>query len=343
MSPELVEKVFEPFFSTKPEGKGTGLGLSMVYGFVKQTGGHIKIYSELGHGTTVKIYLPRSQQQEDLEVLQVDLPVEGGKETILVAEDDDGVRATVVEMLQELGYRVLRAPDAGAAMAIIESGMPIDMLFTDVVMPGSLKSSEMARKAKEQLPSLAVLFTSGYTENSIVHGGRLDAGVQLLSKPYTREALARKVRHVLDLGRSPRGGGEKASAAAAPVHSPDGAPPTPSQQRVLLVEDNALIRMASADMLADLGYTVVEAASAEEALPLLENGKIDILVTDLGLPGMSGEEFCRTVRQRWATMGIVFATGANHGPDLGDSSRTALLPKPHGLEDLKKALEAVAE
>jgi PAS domain S-box-containing protein len=343
MSPELVEKVFEPFFSTKPEGKGTGLGLSMVYGFVKQTGGHIKIYSELGHGTTVKIYLPRSQQQEDLEVLQVDLPVEGGKETILVAEDDDGVRATVVEMLQELGYRVLRAPDAGAAMAIIESGMPIDMLFTDVVMPGSLKSSEMARKAKERLPSLAVLFTSGYTENSIVHGGRLDAGVQLLSKPYTREALARKVRHVLDLGRSPRGGGEKASAAAAPVHSPDGAPPTPSQQRVLLVEDNALIRMASADMLADLGYTVVEAASAEEALPLLENGKIDILVTDLGLPGMSGEEFCRTVRQRWAKMGIVFATGANHGPDLGDSSRTALLPKPHGLEDLKKALEAVAE
>ncbi len=198
MSPELIEKVFEPFFSTKPEGKGTGLGLSMVYGFVKQTGGHVKIYSELGHGTTVKLYLPRSIGDEDLEAVALDGPVEGGLETILVAEDDEGVRVTVVEMLQELGYSVLNAPDASAALTIIESGIPIDMLFTDVVMPGLLKSADLARKAKDRLPHLAVLFTSGYTENSIVHGGRLDAGVQLLSKPYTREALARKIRHVLD-------------------------------------------------------------------------------------------------------------------------------------------------
>ncbi|KQV36214.1 PAS domain S-box protein [Rhizobium sp. Root1204] len=337
MSPELIEKVFEPFFSTKPEGKGTGLGLSMVYGFVKQTGGHVKIYSEPGQGTTVKMYLPRSVQQEDVEVALSEGPVEGGQETILVAEDDEGVRTTVIEMLQELGYRVLKANDAAAALSIIESGIQIDMLFTDVVMPGPLKSSEMAKKAKERLPHLAVLFTSGYTENSIVHGGRLDAGVQLLSKPYTREALARKIRHVLN-NEKQRG---VAQERQDQVSTSTPRPVAQTTSRVLLVEDDPLIRMASADMLADLGVDVLEAGSAEEALPLLEQGGFDVLVTDLGLPGMSGEKFCQVVRQRWPEIGIVFATGASHGPQLVDQSRTALLMKPHGINDLKRALEAV--
>ncbi len=300
ISADLIEKVFEPFFSTKPEGKGTGLGLSMVYGFVKQTGGHVKIYSEVGHGTTIKMYLPRSTSQEDLEVVTLDGPVEGGPETILVAEDAEGVRAAVVEMLQELGYRVLKAPDASAALTILESGMPIDMLFTDVVMPGLLKSAELARKAKDRLPHIAVLFTSGYTENSIVHGGKLDPGVQLLSKPYTREALARKIRYVLNnekqvtLSVSERDESDQESGASA-------APADATGLRVLLVEDNALIRISDADMVSDLGYDVCEAGSAEEALPLLEKGEIDILITDLGLPGMSGENFrskCDAVGRR---------------------------------------------
>ncbi|EPE96451.1 hybrid sensor histidine kinase/response regulator [Rhizobium grahamii] len=338
MPPELIEKVFEPFFSTKPEGKGTGLGLSMVYGFVRQTGGHVKIYSEPGHGTTVKIYLPRSMQQEDLEVGNSDLPIEGGPETILVAEDDEGVRMTVVEMLQELGYRVLKAPDAAAALSIIESGVHIDMLFTDVVMPGPLKSSEMARKAKERLSHLAVLFTSGYTENSIVHGGRLDPGVQLLSKPYTREALARKIRHVLNNEKHARAVLErkltaKAGTPAAPATSNDERP-----RRILLVEDDMLIQMAAADMLSELGCDVLEAGSAEEALELLEKTVPDILVTDLGLPGMSGHDFCRQVRKRWPSLGIVFATGSDRVPDMEDTSRTALLLKPYGVEDLERAL-----
>jgi PAS domain S-box-containing protein len=348
MSPEVIEKVFEPFFSTKPEGKGTGLGLSMVYGFVKQTGGHVKIYSEVGHGTTVKIYLPRSVQQEDQEVIHVDQPVEGGQETILVAEDDEGVRATVVELLQELGYRVLKASDAGAALTIIESGIPIDMLFTDVVMPGQLKSAELAVKAKERLPGLAVLFTSGYTENSIVHGGRLDPGVQLLSKPYTREALARKIRHVLNNERQVKLSRERhqppqpqSQPRSNPVPRVQKPQPEPQQGCVLLVEDNVLIRMATADMLGDLGYEVLEAASAEQALPLLEGGGIDTLVSDLGLPGMSGETFCREVRRRWPRIGIIFATGSDHGPTLEDASRTALLVKPHGIEELREALKAI--
>jgi PAS domain S-box-containing protein len=197
MTPEIMAQVFEPFFSTKPEGKGTGLGLSMVYGFVKQSGGHVRIYSEVGHGTTVKLYLPRANQREDAVVAPDTLPSTGGSETILVAEDDEEVRTTVVETLKELGYRVLTAHDAVSALSVIESGVSVDLLFTDVVMPGTLRSPELARKAKERLPGIAVLFTSGYTENAIVHGGRLDFGVELLSKPYSRETLARKLRQVL--------------------------------------------------------------------------------------------------------------------------------------------------
>ncbi|HEX8536648.1 MAG TPA: ATP-binding protein, partial [Cystobacter sp.] len=197
MPPEVIERAFEPFFTTKPEGRGTGLGLSMVYGFVKQTGGHVKIYSEVGHGTTLKIYLPRAFQAETAPTEVIEGPIEGGNETILVVEDDVAVRATAVEMLSELGYRVLKAGDAQSALAIIQSGVPVDLLFTDVVMPGPVRSPELARQARQSLPELEVLFTSGYTENAIVHGGRLDPGVALLVKPYRREDLARKVRMML--------------------------------------------------------------------------------------------------------------------------------------------------
>jgi len=196
--PELIEQVFEPFFSTKPEGKGSGLGLSMVYGFVKQSGGHVKIYSEVGQGTSVKIYLPRIHEDEDQAAGPELVEAGGGSETILVVEDDEEVRATVSELLRELGYNVLTAKDAGSALPILESGVKVDLLFTDVVMPGTLRSPELARKAKERMPTLAVLFTSGYTENAIVHGGRLDAGVNLLTKPYSRQVLASRIRQALD-------------------------------------------------------------------------------------------------------------------------------------------------
>ncbi|WP_207486129.1 ATP-binding protein, partial [Arenibaculum pallidiluteum] len=150
MTPEVLARVFEPFFTTKPEGQGTGLGLSMVYGFVKQSGGHVKIYSEPNHGTTVRIYLPRTGEAEDVATELEAGAVTGGTETVLVVEDDEDVRATVVEMLSELGYRVLKAKDAQSALAIVESGVPIDLMFTDVVMPGPLRSPELARKARER-------------------------------------------------------------------------------------------------------------------------------------------------------------------------------------------------
>lgn len=198
MLPELIERAFDPFFTTKAPGEGTGLGLSMVHGFVKQSGGHIKIYSEVGQGTTVRLYLPRSRARED-ERIEADASgaVVGGTEVVLLVEDDEDVRATAADMLSELGYSVLKARTAEDALVIVDSGASIHLLFTDVVMPGSLGAAELARKVQLRLPGVPVLFTSGYTDNAVVHGGRLDDGVELLSKPYTREELARKLRKVI--------------------------------------------------------------------------------------------------------------------------------------------------
>ena len=198
MEQDVLDKIFEPFFSTKKEGEGSGLGLSMAYGFIKQSGGHIKVYSQVGLGSTFEMYLPRTL--EALADMRAALsgPVVGGNETILVVEDDVHVQTAVFDMLRGLGYAVLKANTALSALAVVKSGVAIDLLFTDVVMPGELRSPEMVRQAKLILPDMAVLFTSGYTQNAIMQGGRLDPGVELLSKPYRREDLARKVRQILE-------------------------------------------------------------------------------------------------------------------------------------------------
>jgi len=338
MSPAILEKVFEPFFTTKPAGQGTGLGLSMVYGFVKQSGGHIKIYSEVDEGTTIKLYFPRSIESEDLEVEVQSGPVTGGTETVLVVEDDDAVRATVVEMLGELGYRVLKAVDAQSALNVIESGIPIDVLFTDVVMPGRLKSPELARMTRERLPDVAVLFTSGYTENSIVHGGRLDAGVELLSKPYSREQLARKFRHVIN-NQKQRG---SARSNAPLIPRAIGAAPGGAPGLVLIVEDDPLILMNTADMLKDEGYTVIETGSAEEALTALQTTAVDVIVTDLNLPGESGRDFARRARDVQPSIGLVFATGDTR-LEWDDQDRSArVLLKPYSSQALTEAVAKVA-
>lgn len=338
MSPEVMERVFEPFFSTKPEGKGTGLGLSMVYGFVKQSGGHVKIYSEAGHGTTIRLYLPRSTQVEDMPVESETGPVSGGSETILVVEDDEAVRDTVIALLGELGYRVLKAHDAQSALAVIESGIPIDLLFTDVVMPGVLKSPELARKAKERLPELGVLFTSGYTENSIVHGGRLDEGVNLLSKPYTREALARKIRQVLSHGgRKPSGDTPEPAVSPALLAASEPA----RKLTVLVCEDDAIIRMDTADLVRELGYVAIEADSGREAIDIASREEIDILLTDVGLPDISGIELSRSLRELKPAIAIVFATGRDQVEGLDAEPRTELLKKPYSLDLLGRVLGRV--
>jgi signal transduction histidine kinase/CheY-like chemotaxis protein len=328
---EILEHVLEPFFSTKSEGKGSGLGLSMVYGFLKQSGGHLKIYSEVGHGTTMKIYMPRTVHAEDTLADMNMAPAEGGTETVLVVEDDDAVRETSVALLSDLGYRVLKARDAQSAFTIIDSGVHVDLLFTDVVMPGPMRSTELARKAKALFPGMAILFTSGYTENSIVHGGRLDAGVELLSKPYTRDALARKVRHVLGNAAQHKIAADRLESqeikqaqsrlATLPV-------------RILVVEDEPLILMSTVDMLTHLGHSVQEAGSAEEALGILEKETVDMLLTDVGLPGMSGSDLARQVRDRWPDVRIVFASGGDTGRTESGVGNALQLSKPFRTEDL---------
>jgi len=340
MSGEVMEHAFEPFFTTKPEGQGTGLGLSMVWGVVKQSEGHIKIYSEVGEGTTIRIYLPRSRQEEDRTPEAETAPAVGGTETILVVEDDEDVRNTVVDMLTDLGYRVLKARDAQSGWAIIESGVPIDLLFTDVVMPGPLRSPELARKARERLPDIAVLFTSGYTENAIVHGGRLDEGIELLSKPYTREALARRLRHVLANQRQLNSQRPAPAVRARPARERPVIEVASPALRVLLVEDEELILMSTGDMLESLGHRVFTAASGEQALPILDAHPVDVLVVDLGLPGMSGSELAVQARKKYPKLHVVIASG-NPDPSVLSNEWLAgavVLAKPYDEQGLTRAI-----
>jgi PAS domain S-box-containing protein len=197
--PEIRDKVFEPFFTTKGVGKGTGLGLSMVYGFIKQSGGHVKLYSEEGQGTTFKIYLPpaaadRATVDRNVKELQSGT----GTETILVVEDDPIVLKSVTTQLASLGYKTLVAANAVETLTMVEGGAEFDLLFTDLIMPGTMNGSQLAKEIVKQRPSLKVLFTSGYTKDAVVHHGRLEAGVLLLPKPYRKSDLARMVRQALD-------------------------------------------------------------------------------------------------------------------------------------------------
>ncbi len=198
MAPEVLERAFEPFFTTKETGRGSGLGLSMIYGFVKQSGGHIKLYSEVGHGTTVKLYLPRAAAEPDVEIAFVGDGPLSGNERVLVVEDDPGVRGFVVETLEANGYRVAAESTGVAALARLERDNAFDLLFTDVVLPGGVNGRQLSDRAAVLKPGLKVLFTSGYTENAIIHHGRLDAGVQLLSKPFRALDLLLKLRRVIE-------------------------------------------------------------------------------------------------------------------------------------------------
>lgn len=327
MTPEILDKVFEPFFSTKPEGRGTGLGLSMVYGFVRQSGGHVAITSAPGQGTTVRIWLPRTTAEEDAEPGAAPSLVEGGSETILVVEDNEAVRETVVDLLSDLGYKVLTAADAQAGLDLITGGAKVDLLFTDVVMPGPLSSHEMARRAHEHLPDLAVLFTSGYPENAIVHDGRLDPGVELLSKPYSHETLALRLKQTMSHQH-----------ATAPVADPRAAVQDLSGNlRILLVEDNFLIRADTAMTLEELGHQVTQTGNAEQAMTRLASADFDILLTDLGLPGQSGADLAREALIRWPDLGVIFATGESRLPD-NSPERAVLLSKPYGTTEIETAI-----
>jgi signal transduction histidine kinase/DNA-binding response OmpR family regulator len=333
MTPEVMARVFEPFFTTKPEGKGTGLGLAQAYGFVKQSGGHIKIYSELGHGTTIKLYLPRTRRAADALDQTGSLPAEGGSERILVVEDDEGVRAAVVDMLTELGYQVDRADNAESALELLKTQRP-DMIFTDVVMPGAISTREFTRRAQDMYPGMLVLYTSGYTQNAIVHNGKLDDDAFLLSKPYRKDELARKLRSVFS--------GTARGAIAPPASVPDMSVPV-RRGKVLVVEDVALIRMTTIDMVEQIGFATAEAGDGAEALAILQqDDDIEILLTDLGLPGMNGRQLVQEARRLKPELKVIIASGYSTEKEAGGAPKDniAFLTKPFDMQQLRKVLES---
>ena len=311
MTPDEVSRATEPFYTTKQEGRGTGLGLPMVLGFAKQSGGHFQLYSEPGRGTTARLYIPRTTAPDTRpEPPAPSLPV-GRKELVLLVEDDEGVRQAALDALKGLDYRVIEAETADQALALLEDGCRPQLIFTDVVMPGQVSARQMVARAQALVPGVAVLFTSGYTQNSIVHNGQLDADVTLLSKPWRLDALARAVRAALDGTRT----------RALP------------RRRVLLVEDDEMVRMATADALAELGFDVLQAPTAAAALARLHPPP-DLMLTDLGLPDQNGIVLVAEARRRIPGLPVVVASGESEPPE-GD---LIWLAKPYDVADLRNAV-----
>jgi len=317
MSREVQTRAFEPFYTTKDIGQGTGLGLSQVYGFVKQSGGHVKIYSESGMGTTVKLYLPRLLTDEAAAEPEVvaHAPRSVGAETILVVEDDADVRAHSTGILRELGYTVLEAPIASVGLQLLERHPEIRLLFTDVGLPGGMNGRQLADAARQLRPDLKVLFTTGYARNAIVHDGRLDPGVALITKPFTYSGLAAKLGDMLD---------------------------TREASRVLLVEDEILVQMVAADQLRELGYRVETAGSATEAINKMKLlNDIGLAIVDVGLPDRRGDVLVGELRAMHPQLPIVIATGydsAELSRRFASDRHIALIRKPYTQDDLKTAV-----
>jgi CheY-like chemotaxis protein len=263
-----------------------------------------------------------------------------------VVEDDDGVRAAVTDLLVELGYTVLKAANAEEALTILKAGAHVDLLFTDVVMPGNIPTRELARRARDGRPNLRVLFTSGYTQNAIVHNGKLDEDVFLLSKPYRKDDLARKIRSLLDMQALPSNTQaaellEREASAAAQAKDAQG---EQNGLKVLVVEDVALIRMTTVDMVESLGHTTLEAGDGPQAIALIElHPDIEVLLTDLGLPGMSGAEMVKKAREMRPNLKVIIASGYSSeradSPDLPKD--VSYLPKPYNNAQLKRALDEI--
>ncbi|HIF78678.1 MAG TPA: response regulator [Sulfitobacter sp.] len=326
---DTLAKVFDPFFTTKPVGKGTGLGLSTVYGFARQSGGRATIASHPGAGTTVTLLLPRAETAA--EPLQWHDPsdIAGGNETLLLVEDDAEVRDATAALLSDLGYRVRTAEDPATALKAARQAPEFDLLVSDVVMPGELSSRDMAETLQAERPDLPILFISGYSRDAIVRDGRVDAGVQFLAKPFTKDALAIKVRDAL-------------SSAPAAKTKADAVQEQPDRPRhVLLCEDDALIRLDLADILSGLGTEVTETASGQETLDRLQEGQYDALLIDVGLPDISGEEVATRVRAQHPDMPIIFATGQAEVPSAAALGRCAVVQKPFGDRDLERAFASL--
>ncbi len=322
MSAGTLARAFEPFFTTKDVGHGTGLGLSQVYGFVKQSGGHVKIDSEEGSGTRVKIYLPRLDAEDAAMPEPAAKVARGsGREVILAVEDDPDVRAHTTGALRELGYQVLEAGNGRMALDILESRPDVALVFTDVGLPGGMNGRQLAEAARRLRPQLKVLFTTGYARDAIVHDGRLDAGVQLLAKPFSFAGLSQKLREMLD-----------SSGSAAP--------------RILVVEDEELIQMVIAGHLEDMGFDVELAGTAAEAKSKLQQrgGALDAAITDMGLPDAKGDALVNELRTLHPGLPVVISSGYDRAALRGkfaDLQGIDFLTKPYSEDQLRDALHRV--
>jgi len=316
MDDQTRRQIFEPFFTTKGVGKGTGLGLSTVQGIVAQSGGHIEVYSEPGHGTTFKIYLPRVEEAAAVSQPQAALAL-GGEETVLVVEDQAEVREYAVTVLKAYGYQVVQAQSAGEALSLFERERGgIDLVLTDVVMP-KVSGRELANRLEKLQPGIKVLFMSGYTDNVIVHHGVLEEGAQFIQKPFSPEQLATRVREVLG--------------------------PPKRLGRILVADDEAGVRTFLRTALEQAGYQVIEAEDGKQALNQARAGGVDLVVTDLVMPEQEGIETIQALRKEMPGIGIVAISGRFEGPYLkmaGILGADAVLAKPVGAELL---LATVAE
>jgi CheY-like chemotaxis protein len=326
MTSEVLGQVFEPFFTTKAGGRGTGLGLSQVYGFVKQSGGHVKLYSEPGMGTSAKLYLPKAWQAAAPtwtpiaeSPMAIDVPRGKSGETILVVEDEDDVRSHTVASLRELGYRVFEANDAASALEILGREPDISLLFTDLGLPGGMDGRVLANRARTSRASLRILITTAYAASTLVHEGRLDTEIELLSKPFSHSALATRIRELLDRREEQR------------------------EMRILVVEDELLVQMFIAEVLEDAGCVPLRAASASEGLAQFqtEHAELAGAIIDLGLPDRRGDELVADIRATRPDLPIVLATGYaddNVRRRFAQDDRLMVLSKPFKPDSLSAAL-----
>lgn len=325
MTSDVLDHVFEPFFTTKNDGRGTGLGLSQVYGFVKQSGGHVTVSSQPNAGTTVKILLPAvtapssaPSHIEPPEPLR-QIPRAQAGETILVVEDDDDVRNYTVGSLIELGYRVHEASNAAIALDALRQERDIALLFTDLGLPGEIDGKQLAERARSTDPSLKVLITTAYAAGALVHEGRLDPGIELLTKPFSFAALAVRIRELLDVSAG---------------------------TRVLLVEDDPLLQMFAAEMLAECGLIADVAGTFVDALARLQH-EPDALagaIIDLGLPDRPGDGLVAEIRSLRPDLPIVLATGfADDGvrDRFANVPRVQILTKPFNAAELATVLKSI--
>jgi PAS domain S-box-containing protein len=323
MTSDVLAHAFDPFFTTKPIGEGTGLGLSQVFGFVKQSGGHVKLLSEPNQGTSVLIYLPRlmSERAQSAPELPLTQAQGSSKETVLVVEDDEEVRNYSTESLRELGFTVLEAADGESALQVLESHPEVMLMFTDVGLP-RMNGRQIVDEARLKRPDLKVLFTSGYARHAIVHDGRLDQGVELLTKPFTRTQLAARIREVLD----------------RPSTS------LPQSRVAVVIDDEVLISMYLADVLEDIGFTVIQSQSAKEGLAAVEGSpQPTIAFVDIGLPDRNGLELATEMRERFPHLKIAIASGYSEQTNsLQDDAGVAFLPKPFDAAAIRRTLQTLA-